>query len=380
MKVGILTFHSADNYGSVLQTFALQEYCGSLMGEGRPDIIDFIPEGQKERYRLFSPVRSPRNIVGNILKAPLFNIYYNRKKTFAAFRKKYFSLSSLQTSNEEEITEYLTRYKMIIVGSDQVWNPDCVDFSKVYMLDGVKMPFKVSYAASLNEEKIQDKEWYINCVNDFDHVSVREQSSMRYLRQLGLDTFGEAFKPITVAVDPTLLIDAEIYRRIAAPKIVQGEYIFAYSVYNNPEWIDWLEQVASKTELPIVVMYTGSHSYKLKKNKSIVFAKDQSPESFLSGVMNAKYVITNSFHGTAFSIIFKKDFYYFGDYTKDIRIKTIVEDFELQNRCVMDARTEYFTDKMVYVNYEANMSRVRKASEMYLKEVFNDYERYSLQK
>lgn len=378
IKVGVLTFHSADNYGSVLQTYALQKYLELEHGLVA-EVINFIPDGQEELYKLFAPVKSPRNIIGNLLKTPIYFKFEKRKKAFKNFRGRVrISLGSYRSKND--FSHILDKYDMIIVGSDQVWNPDCVDFSPIYLLDGIHVPIKASYAPSVNEKKIDDVQWYLQCVNDFDFVSVREVAAQRYLQVEGNRRFGVDFKNVEVTIDPTLLLNKEEYEKIASSPLIEGDYIFAYSVYNDPEYLKWLQQIASVSGLTIVSMITGNNSYKLLKNKAIILPEDQSPNAFLSGIQHAKYVVTNSFHGTAFSIIFKKNFYYFGDYQKDERIKTIIDNFSLQQCCVQDAKKEYFMMETQYEDYEGNLKRVRKTSEKYLKEVVSAYERYSLSK
>lgn len=376
-KIGVLTFHSADNYGSVLQTFALQRYLEMEYGI-RTEVINYIPNSQETLYELFAPIRSPRNIVGNLLKLPIYFKFKNRKIAFENFREK-IRISREIYHSPKDFSGISDKYDMIIVGSDQVWNPDCIDFSPVYLLYQIRVPLKVAYAPSVNEKKIGDSKWYLNCVNDFDFVSVRETSAQRYLMIEGKKQFGKQFKSIEVTIDPTLLLDRAEYEKIASPRLTQGDYIFAYSVYNDVNYLKWLQQIANITNLPIMTMITGSNSYRLLRNKRVFFPEDQSPNAFLSGIQHAKYVVTNSFHGTAFSVIFKKNFYYFGDYQNDERIKTIVENFSLQNSCVKDIKEEYFTQETEYSHYEDNLKQVRKTSENYLKEVIAAYERYSLQ-
>lgn len=378
INVGVLTFHSADNYGSILQAFALQRFLELKYGV-LSELIDYRPAGQEQLYKLFAPIKSARNIVGNILKLPIYLKHKKRAETFENFRGRVRKSSKYYT-DLKDFDNIAEQYKLIIVGSDQVWNPHCVDFSPVYMLDDIQVPIKASYAPSLDEKFVADKDWYLKCVQDFDYISVREVSSQKFLQTESNQRFGVNSKPITVTIDPTLLLNRAEYEKIASPPLIEGDYIFAYSVYNDPEYLNWLQQIASVSDLIIVTMITGNNSYKLLKNKAIILPEDQSPNAFLSGIQHAKYVVTNSFHGTAFSIIFKKNFYYFGDYQKDERIKTIIDNFSLQQCCVQDAKKEYFMMETQYEDYEGNLKRVRKTSEKYLKEVVSAYERYSLSK
>ena len=379
INVGTLTFHSATNYGSVLQTYALQKYLEIEFGL-QSELMNFIPDGQEELYKLFAPIRSPRNLVGNLLKFQLYFKYKKRKIAFNKFIEDGIRVSLKSYRSKNDLADISDIYDMIIVGSDQVWNPDCVDFSPVYLLDGIQVPVKAAYAPSVNVKKIDDVQWYIDCVNDFDYVSVREATAQRYLIIEGQKKYGTSFPKIEVTIDPTLLLDRVEYEKIAFPRLIEGDYIFAYSVYNDNEYLKWLQKVAQVSGLPIVTMITGNNSYKLLKNKAVIFPEDQSPNAFLSGIWHAKYVVTNSFHGTAFSVIFKKNFYYFGDYEKDERIRMIIDNFSLQNSCVQEVNKQYFIQETLYPDYEGNLKRVRETSSKYLQEAIAKYERYSLQK
>ena len=187
VSVGVLTFHNADNYGSVLQTFALQRYLELKFGL-LTEVIDFRPSAQEDLYKLFAPIKSPRNLVGNLLKIPIYFKFKKRKESFKNFRNK-LRISSKQYYTKSDFSNISDKYRMIIVGSDQVWNPDCVDFSPVYLLDEVQVPIKASYAPSVNERKIKNVQWYLNCVNDFNFVSVREVASQKYLQVKGKESF-----------------------------------------------------------------------------------------------------------------------------------------------------------------------------------------------
>lgn len=376
IDIGVLTFHSADNYGSVLQTFALQRFLEKKFNI-ISEVIDYRPTGQDQLYKLFAPIESPRNIVGNVLKLQIYFKHKKRVEAFERFREGMLRKSSKSYTDLRDFDNIAKQYKLIIVGSDQVWNPHCVDFSPVYMLDGIHVPIKASYAPSVNEKCIIDKDWYLKCVQNFDYISVREVSSQKFLQTESNQKFGKDSKPITVTVDPTLLLDAEEYSNIAASRLIADDYIFAYSVYNDPAYLEWLDKISKITDMPILTMISGSNSYKLLRNKSVIFAEDQ--EAFLSAIKHAKYVVTNSFHGTAFSIIFKKNFYYFGDYTKDSRIKTILDNFGLHECAITDVSSDNFKQQLAYTDYDVHMRQIRENSEQFLKEMVLAYENYSVQ-
>ena len=134
--IGILTFHRADNYGSVLQTYALQTYLKKKFGL-RAEIVDYAPECQEEFYRLFVPVKTPQNLVGNILKLTIAYKFWKRKKSIQRFRNSLLNVSQKKYATIQDFEGVKKLYKCIITGSDQIWNTQCADFSWVYFLENI---------------------------------------------------------------------------------------------------------------------------------------------------------------------------------------------------------------------------------------------------
>lgn len=283
-KIGILTFHNADNLGAVLQAYALQtimiEECGV-----EAQIIDYkCQEIEGSRYAKRYGGK------GVLLKYLLLSIYYYiKRRGFDRFRMKYLKLSRKYIRTD--ICESSDVYDKFIAGSDQIWNLECSGNDYTYYLDFVHdTEKKFSYAASLGNYVYRDEE---RCnieklLNDFKQVSVREESAMNMLQHLNITN-------IRVDADPTLMLSNKQWQDITNKRICKKKYILVYLVQQDVNVMNAAKEYAKKHDLKLI-----------SNKKSIEFMLRNSPADFLSWIYNAEGVFTNSFHGTAFSLIFNK--------------------------------------------------------------------------
>lgn len=309
MKVGILTFHAAHNYGSMLQNYALQHILKELGYE--PETINLRTSIQKELYDFFMPswrMRDKKHIVRKLMFYPWKKSLEEKKKKFEDFLYKEIQLSP-------EVGEYkdikkLPLYDAYIIGSDQCWNIDADDFDWSYFLDFVPNGVtRLSYAISMGPDPYASLDAHkqlagkIACeLEKFKGVSVRDGDTKSIVEQVT-----NSRVKAEIHVDPTLLLTKEDWeKRMNHEKIVQEPYIFFY----NPYWIDDVFEQANElgkiTGLRVVVSLPnviGLVRYPQFKN---VFAVG--PWEFLNLVKNATYVVGRSFHLIAFSIIFQKKF------------------------------------------------------------------------
>lgn len=316
-KVGVLTFHRAENYGSAMQAYALQKYLKEKLGI-RNELIDYVPEGQEDFYKLFVPITNIRNLIGNFFKLSIVKKYRKRRVAFQNFLMNNLEISEKKYSSFEKGTRLSEIYSCVITGSDQIWNVECVDFSWEYLLEGVSDLRKVSYAASMGGGKLSEQDRYKKCLEDYDAISVREKYAADIINHM----FCESCKA-EVSVDPTLLLDKKDYDKIAAPRRIEGDYIFLYSVYHDDQLLHTVKLMKKKWDLPIITLISRNNSYKVLFN-GIKLAKEEGPEDFLSYIKYAKFVLTNSFHGSVFSLIYGKEFYYLGNYRRDPRLKQLL--------------------------------------------------------
>ena len=289
-KIGILTFHRAYNCGAIMQTFALQYIISKLGGE--PTIIDYLSAAKRENTKLLS---FKYKTLKNILTDFVFDMYrFSKKKKFDRFIKTYIPITQQSYCSKEQLIEMDEHnfFDLYIVGSDQVWNPGNTMDDDAYMLSFVgKTHKRNSYAASLGSAELTDEQIQKLKYNlaDFNIVTVREKNSLE--KYPFLSDYGT-----NVVLDPTLLLTKEDYSVIKRKRLCKN-YAFIYTVGKADKLRKYAQQICRERGLKLIDC-----------KKSARFFIHSSPEDFLSFVENADIVFTNSFHGTAFSVIFEKKF------------------------------------------------------------------------
>lgn len=299
MKVGILTFHSAKNYGAVLQTFALQHSL-KLMGVDA-FIIDRY-SGHKSLIHQIYWTFHPRVIVQRLswLSFDQFSKKYLIPKT-----KEYNTSTSLIAFNKTE------NFDAVIVGSDQVWRMEFSLIGYNYFfdfLDGNNIR-KISYAASFGKDKWEESDKVTahvkKLLNDFSSISVREKS--------GVNICAETFNTQAIQVlDPTLLLTKEDYESIVLKNspVAFNKNLVSYLLGEKQESLKYCDSFAKTNHLGFLDLY---HIYPISSSFSASeFGEKRhlhvSVPEWLAQIRNAQYIITNSFHATIFSILFRKQF------------------------------------------------------------------------
>lgn len=304
MKIGIITYHSAHNYGAVLQAYALQEY---LSKKGHDvQIINYKIKEIENFYRLIKFKKSKYKIV-NFAKKGTKKIKLHlfereklaRKKKFDDFINNKFNLT-IPCKTLAELRNANFDFDLMIAGSDQIWNRKHTKGLKpAYFLDfGRKDAKRISYAASIGEDFIleEDELVFQRYLRNLDLISVRESKAIDLIQHL-------TPKEIEEVVDPSQLLEAEDYEKIIEDPKIKGDYILVHKMGNPEEIIKVAKKVSEKLNLPIVHnMDKGTF-----KNE-IALSKYMSPGEFLGCIANAKFVITSSFHATSFSLIYGKPF------------------------------------------------------------------------
>lgn len=328
MKTGTITFHAPNNNGSFLQAYALQKVLIRELGVEN-EIIDFRSEKQTNQYKTFRPVHCKNDLLKNIASLPHFKKLNQRYARFESIRDHYLKKTPCIVL-EEEALKQANQYDVVIAGSDQIWNTGAPDFSRVYFLPEVSAR-KVSYAVSCgsvaNDAGLKK---YQDAINAFEKVSVRETAVEKQVRTVYDNR-------ISVVLDPTLLLKKDDYSELYSTKpLVQGEYIFYYSINYSKDSLRAVQVLSQVTGLPVYTVFTSFHT-SLSEQYGVKVLYDGGPSEFLNLLDNAKYVATNSFHGTAFSLIFHKEFYHLcdmadGHMKKDDRIDGLLEQLGLENR------------------------------------------------
>lgn len=328
-KIAAITFHHAHNFGSVLQAYALQEYVKSLFEEEKTEveyqIIDYYTEKQEEIYNIYKSGFNVKSIVKNMIAFPYRKELEIKYQKFESFLSEMCSLTRRYRTAEELCNGGLTA-DFYISGSDQLWNVRALDFADVYYLDFVRTGKKISYAASFGPLKINWEAYscdkYRKLLNEYDALSVREQGSAENVRLL-------TGRECSVNVDPTLLLSADQWERIQSrANYKNGRYILLYCLETSKEQLSMADAISKKLELPILVL-----RYNNKNDMFNHFIKryDSGPKDFLAYVEHAALVLSSSFHGTAFSLIYHRPFYVFNG-GKDYRIRSILKRMGMEER------------------------------------------------
>lgn len=353
--IGLLTFHKVTNYGAVLQAYALQTVIKQLGYES--EYVDFTynpsngcsSASQKNHFTKLKKLKHP------------FKLLYSRKKfkRFDTFCKENIRISKKTYYGDKSMTDCFG-YDSFIVGSDQVWNFDITNNSTSYLLDFVKDDIpKNSYATSIGKDSLTEEEKLIfkKNLNRFDNISVREEKAAEILRQI-------LNKKIHTCLDPTLLLDSDVWSKMAKyPKYTK--YVLIYAMAETQGLIKRAKEIAKRNNLKIIAIGLN------KKYKGIKNIYCASPEEWLGFFKSAETIVTNSFHGTAFSLNFNKSVYieYLPDGWKvNSRLENIVNDFNLNSRilCKNDKIDE---NSLNYNEINELMTIKRNASLEYLKRI-----------
>lgn len=294
-KTGILTFHRAINYGAVLQSYALQQTVASLGADC--EIVDYICPRIVSDYKPFRIGK--KNPLADFVKSCImFRRRAKRAKAFQSFFNNCL-VKSARSYTPETLTEAKKDYDVLITGSDQVWSPNCVGFDPAYFLTFADSRQKYSYAASfavteLPKDRVDE---YKSRLKDFQAYSVREKSGEKLVKQL-------TGKSACTHPDPTLLLGKEAWSKIGVRKC-DKPYILIFTANPPVELVDCACRLAKEKNLPVYRLVDAPQ----RGHSEVKNIKATSVEEFVGWFMHADYVFTNSFHGTAFSVIFNKSLF-----------------------------------------------------------------------
>lgn len=307
-KVSIITLHNSPNYGSCLQTYATQTV---LAGLGcTPEIIDYyredaIPDNEVERA-LNGQLAKKMPIfkipgVKAIARIPVGRMVKRRSEPLNAFRDESLMLSPRKYYSSKELEDNPPQADIYCTGSDQVWNSTWNGgFNKpFYLTFAPKGAKKIAYAASIGKDSLEEweKEPMRAALAEYSHISVREERAAELLDSIGIHSV-----PV---VDPTLMLDADAWGEVAARgRIPKQPYILIYQLNKNREFDEYAKKLSEKLGLPLYRIAYGIHEKRRGENAIVCPAV----EEFVSLFQHASYVVTDSFHGTVFSMNFSKKF------------------------------------------------------------------------
>lgn len=356
-KIGIITMHKVYNYGSALQAYALQTYIEEINPEEyRCEIIDY-------RYpnRIHSFSKTDKT-VKKLVKVIRFNVFYllkellnfSRNKKFRSFWKTYFHLSK-SYSTADSIKQKKLPYDLLVTGSDQVWNPRYTKFDSVFMCDfSDNNVSKISFGPAIGQKKIEPAlgEMLQTYVGNYKYISIRDKSVEEELRTL-------LNKDVSIVCDPTLLLNSKQWNTLANKSrfsTKQGYillYILRYSFDPYPDVVSFINNIREYLKLPVITLYANKivdikNDYREIKNADCY--------DFLALIKNAECIITTSFHGTCFSINYRKPFYSIvDDTTKDSRIHDLLESCGLEKRMI---KLKDINQDFIYSNVDYDDTKI----------------------
>lgn len=333
MKIGILTFHRAHNYGAMLQAYALREFLSQHFEE--VSFIDYWNVEHQKEYSLYrlGKLNTPKNLIVSLLYYVL--TFQKRKKRiakFQSFSEYYLKLSkdSLYKKGKEIESK---NYDVIVVGSDQVWrnyshNMHHYGYNPVYFCEGFKSSKNITYAASMGIIQCDGNEidFLKNHLKNFTRILVRENTLKDFINSLGFES--------SVVCDPTFLISSTFWNNLLPTYRYRKEkYVLFYELLESKEALSVAKSIARKLGVGLQVITARVHAYN-KYN----FNQTASPIEFLHSIRDAEYVVATSFHGTAFSVIFRKQFIVMGLTKSSDRVISLLKAIGLQNQYAVKAK------------------------------------------
>ena len=322
-KIGIITFHDTDNYGAVLQAYALKT---SIEKYEECHVINY--------YNKYFHKDVKRGL-GQKIKNSFFARKYKKKKEgFRKFREKYLTYNNPWIM-EKDLYELNDLYDLFIAGSDQVWNITCSGGSDAFFLPFVTdNKKKASYAASFGTNIPYLDEKYIEYIKKFNFISVREKSGERFLKKRGIDCIK--------VIDPVFLIPKEQWYMFT--KKSEQKYILVYEVVNGKNMRIFAKNLSESVGLPVHFITSSN-----RPQFGVKTIRDAEPWKWLSEIRNAQYVITNSFHGLAFSMIFNIQFYVelLQNSDTNARMIELMETMQVSGRLISDTKNKAIDFSMI---------------------------------
>lgn len=333
MKIGILTYHRAENYGALLQAYALRSYLQSLGHD--VSFVDYWPQYHKDYFKIFSLKGFRRTGVRGKMDYILNSTIWLCPKIIRKRRLLKFvtnELGAAQKPRYNEKTQATEHYDIVVYGSDQIWrkqNLSGVGFDDWYFgASNIVADRKVVYAGSMGTVKTtkEDDEYIMWMMKNFNGISVREADLQQYLHSLEI--------PTSLVIDPVFLLSKEQWAKVAEPKSDNsGKYILFYNLLNKPESVHFAEKLSKETGLPIKELNKKMSFSHLGRR----YISTASVNRFLRLVQDAEYVVSNSFHGVAMSLVFQKQFFAVGMGEKANRVKSLLNSAGIEGFYVEDA-------------------------------------------
>ena len=365
MKVSVITLHSVLNYGSVLQTYATQqifEKLGCIV-----EIVDYrrkSPLGKTVIQILKDNEYNPLLKIKLILIMPSSN---RALRIFQTFLKRKVNLTETVYTCEKDFEAHPIEADVYCTGSDQVWNTGWHKeipgpFFLNYVPEGKK---KIAFSASFGKEQLEDweKPGILAYLQKYSAISVREKSAVDII--LSLDKNLKAQH----VLDPTLAVEPHLWLDLAVPeRVVKGKYILVYSLNHNKQFDQYTRELAKKKHMKLIRLCTRYDQIRVSEHGIVL----PEVEKLLALFRDAEYVVANSFHGTAFCLVFHKQFLACYPTLYSTRVESILSLTHLQERRLKDYNDFRSIDKPIdYDTVDALLENARMKTMSFLKKAIN---------
>lgn len=354
-KIGTLTFHKATNYGAILQAYALQQAILKLGVD--TELIDYTCEAVEQRYRIKPTLKG---VVGWITG---LRTRRARDRRFRAFKDNHLIMSA--PVDRSTIKTACERYRSVITGSDQVWNHEITGDDRSFLLDFLEPHKRMAYAVSLGvvDTFAPHEEDYANELMKFKKLTVRETRAADYLE-------GLLHKRPLVVCDPTFLLSKEEWDCVSVKPKTPNRYVLLYTfAHPTRDCMEWAKRQAEALQCEVLSLSLSK--VPVLGVKSI---RDAGPMEFLALIKDASFVVTNSFHGCCFSLIFNKDFCWYSHDSKSKRAQLhATRAKDLFNRLdIADRLVDETTQPLGSIDYNevnTHLDSLRQASLRVLEEM-----------
>jgi hypothetical protein len=357
MKVGTLTFHTAHNYGAMLQAYALVKYLQSKKSDA--EVIDYQAEFNAKRFKkkTITAFLKPRALYGVLFQN---SFQFPAPQAFTDFYDNYINKSEVSYT-KAQLPVVADAYDKVIVGSDQIWNLACTDGDDAYFLPFISDSYKkYAYAASFGVSEIRacDRDKVATYISDFTAISVREKEGVAIVNKL-------TDKKATHVVDPTMLLNKQQWEEIADYSRCPNEpYLLVYLMSEDKALLKFARRYAKQNGLKAIYI-----SQRLFKPCGFNVLRDVTPCQWLGLFLKANTVVTNSFHGCAFAINFGKNFFlkYIPRSIANSRMSNLVEAYNLHSHLLTEGNMNNTTFEPLNYDYVREMlMQNRKISETFI--------------
>lgn len=359
-KISLLTIHLGINFGSILQTIATIELLNRLRYD--VEVINYIPDRCTWSRFFINALKSLKELIVVFVKIPIIAI---NKYIFNSYLSKFVKISD-PIYKADTFVSKCPKADIYLTGSDQVWNSIHNEgLDKRYYFDGFPQgTIKVSYSSSIGRETLDKSEYdeIKNMLRSYRSISVREASAKKLIESMGYQ--------VTHLLDPTFMLNKEEWSKYMSKRMIEEPYLLVYLPYNihDKELIyHTVRRVSEKKKLKVIAFAWHHILFERLADKTIFFAN---PGDFLSLMYYADYVVTNSFHGTAFSINLQKQFLVYLPSKFGTRVLSILDLCSQNSRLLQD--DEIVSDDLIeetidYSSVNTVLEEEREKTRIFLK-------------